>query len=187
MRKVLVSEMISLDGYFAGPHGDLSWHNVDDEFNALSIEQLDSVDTLLFGRVTYGFMASYWPSAEGLADDPIVAGKMNALAKIVFSTTLTHAEWQNSRIVKAQAAEEIATHKQQPGKDMLIFGSGTLVTTLAEHGLIDEYRLYVNPVALGNGTPLFAGLRERLPLQLLHAQTFRSGNVLLTYQPANKA
>lgn len=187
MRKVLVSEMVTLDGFFAGPNGEIDWHNVDAEFNDLSIEQLNSVDTLLFGRVTYQFMASYWPTSAALSDDPIVAAKMNALAKIVFSHTLETADWHNTRLVKGDLADEITRLKHQHGKDMIIFGSGALVSALAELDLVDEYRLFVNPVVIGHGQPLFQGLPRPLHLKLLATRQFRSGNVLLTYAPERGA
>lgn len=185
MRHVIVSEMVTLDGFFAGLHGDIDWHTVDDEFNAYSDELLSSVDTLLFGRVTYELMASYWPTPSAIADDPIIADKMNTLPKIVFSKTLDKVEWgqwDNARLVKGDIVEEISRLKQQLGKDMVILGSGSIVSTLAPLGVIDEYRLIVNPVVLGNGKPLFAGLKDALDLKLLKTKTFRSGNVLLYYQ-----
>jgi dihydrofolate reductase len=184
MRKIIISEMVTLDGFFSGPNGETDWHNVDEEFNDYANDLLNSVDTLLFGRVTYQFMASYWPSPYATTNDPIVAGKMNALQKIVFSSTLEKAEWENSKLIREGSAEEIAKLKRLPGKDMVIFGSGNLVSTLAQQGLIDEYRIIVNPVVLGDGILLFKDLPDKLPLKLLKTKTFRSGNVLLYYQPA---
>jgi dihydrofolate reductase len=183
VRKVLVSMMVTVDGMFAGPDGDIGWHNVDEEFNDFAIEQLDSVDTLLFGRVTYEGMASWWPTEMGLKDDPDVAVRMNALEKVVFSRTLDTADWEHTRLVKDDLAGEVSRLKALPGKDMVIFGSGTIVTQLADAGLIDEYRLFVAPVALGGGTALFTGLAEAQRLKLLDARAFNSGNVLLRYTP----
>ena len=183
MRKVLVSMMVSVDGMFAGPEGDIGWHNVDEEFNDFAVEQLDSVDTLLFGRVTYEGMASWWPTEMALGDDPDVAVRMNALEKVVFSRTLDAADWEHTRLVKDDMAGEVSRLKDLPGKDSVIFGSGSIVTELAQAGLIDEYRLFVAPVALGKGTALFAGLPEALRLKLLDARVFASGNVLLRYTP----
>ncbi len=174
--------MVSVDGFFAGPNGEIDWHNVDEEFNTFAIEQLDSVDTLVFGRVTYELMASYWPTAEALKDDSVVAAKMNALPKIVFSKTLEKVEWNNSRLAKNDVVEEISQLKKENGRDIVIFGSGTVVSVLAEAGLIDEYRLIINPVALGKGKSLFAGAHE-FKLKLLDTKQFRSGNVLLKYGP----
>jgi len=183
MRKVFLFNMTTLDGFFEGPNRDISWHNVDDEFNEFAIEQLNEVDTLLFGRVTYQGMASYWPTEFAISDDSVVAGLMNSLPKIVFSKTLDQAEWNNSRLVKENVVEEVLKLKGQPGKDIAIFGSSDLAVTLAIHGLIDEYRIIVNPVFLGHGTALLKGIKDRLNLKLLKARTFKSGNVLLYYAP----
>jgi dihydrofolate reductase len=178
--------MVTLDGFFEGPNGEIDWHNVDQEFNELAIEQLDSVDILLFGRKTYELMASYWPTPAAATDHPIVADKMNRLPKIVFSKTLSSVEWQNTRLVKENVAEEVAKLVQQPGKDLIIFGSSDLAVTFIQHGLLDEFRIMVNPVVLGSGKPLFKGIKDRLNLKLLKTKTFRSGNVLLYYEPVKK-
>jgi dihydrofolate reductase len=186
MRHVIIFMMVTLDGFFEGPNQDISWHNVDGEFNEFAVEQLNSVDTLLFGRVTYGGMASYWPTPIAAKDDPVVANQMNTKSKIVFSKTLSGVEWQNTRLVKENIPEEIMKQKQQPGKDLAIFGSSNLAVTFIQHGLIDEYRLMINPVVLGRGTPLFNGLRDKLDLKLIKTRAFKSGNVLLYYQPSNR-
>jgi dihydrofolate reductase len=183
MRRILVSNMVTADGFFAGPNGEIDWHNVDDEFNEFAIEQLESVDALIFGRVTYELMASYWPTSAALTDDPTVAGHMNRLPKLVLSTTLQSADWNNTTIVNSNIGEVFSDLKQQPGKDMAIFGSGTVVTALTQLGLIDEYRLFVNPVILGRGKALFDGISGEVNLRLIRTQPFRSGNVLLSYQP----
>jgi dihydrofolate reductase len=184
MRKILLSMMVTLDGYYAGSNDEIDWHTVGDEFNDYAIAMLDSLDTLIFGRATYVGMASYWPTPTALKNDPIVAGKMNDLSKIVFSRTLEKVEWQNSRLVKEVNPQDILKMKQQPGKDMAIFGSGDLVTTFAQMGLIDDYRILINPVALGSGKPLFQGIQDRLHLKLIGTKTFKTGLVLLQYQPA---
>jgi dihydrofolate reductase len=186
MRNVFLFMMVSLDGFFEGPHQEIDWHNVDDEFNDFAIKQLDEIGTLLFGRVTYQLMASYWPTPAALADDPIVAEKMNTTPKVVFSTTLDTVDWDNTRLVRGDAAAEVAKLKQQPGKDLAIFGSADLTTSLLQAGLVDELRIMVAPVALGNGKPLFTGLRERVNLNLVNSRVFRSGNVLLCYQPEQR-
>ena len=186
MRKVILFMMVTLDGFFEGPNGEIDWHNVDEEFNEFAIDQLNSVDVLLFGRKTYELMANYWPTPQAVTNDPIVAEKMNTKSKIVFSKTLEKADWNNSRLIKDYIAEEISKLKGQPGKDLIIFGSSDLAVTFIRHGLIDEFRIMVNPVVLGNGKPLFKGLNEKLTLKLLKTRTFRSGNVLLYYQPDRK-
>jgi dihydrofolate reductase len=186
MRKVLFFMLISLDGFFEGPDRDINWHKVDEEFNNFAIEQVENVDMLLFGRVTYELMASYWPTPAALKDDPIIAQKMNALPKIVFSKTLPGVEWQNTRLVKENIPEEIQKLKAQPGKDMIIFGSSDLAVTLIEHGLLDEFRVMVNPIVLGKGKTLFTGIQNTLELELVKTTIFRSGNVLLYYRPLKK-
>jgi dihydrofolate reductase len=183
MRRVLFFMLISLDGYFEGPNHDIDWHMADEEFSAFAAEQLDEVDLLLFGRTTFELMLTYWPTPAAMADDPVIAAKMTALPKLVFSTTLDRADWDNTRIVRGNLAEEIAALKRRPGKDMLIMGSSRLAASFADLGLIDEYRLIVAPVVLGQGSPLLAGLGQRLKLRLLKTRTFGSGNVLLYYIP----
>lgn len=186
MRKIILFNMVTLDGFFEGPNHDISWHNVDAEFNEFAIDQLKSADGLLFGRVTYQLMASYWPTPTAIENDSVVAGLMNRLPKIVFSKTLAKADWNNTKLAKGNVAEEIAKLKQQPGKDLLLFGSADLASTLTQLGLIDEYRLMVNPVVLGSGTPMFKAVKDKLRLKLINTKTFRSGNVLLYYQPDRK-
>ena len=185
MRKVFLFNMTTLDGFFEGPNQDISWHHADEEFNEFAIDQLNEIGTLLFGRITYQGMESYWPTEIAINNDPVVAGLMNSLPKIVFSRTLDQAEWNNSRLVKENVAEEVLKLKAQSGKDIAIFGSSDLAVTLAESGLIDEYRIIVNPVFLGNGTSLLKGIKDKLNLKLLNARIFKSGNVLLYYAPEN--
>ena len=187
MRKVIVSNMITLDGFLAGPNGEIDWHVVDAEFNDYALDMFKSVDTLLFGHVTYQLMASYWPTPAATTDDPIIADKMNSLAKIVFSKTLTKADWNNSRLAKGDIVEEVTKLKKQPGKDMVILGSSSLVSALTPPGVIDEYRLFVNPVVLGSGIPEFTGIKDRVQLQLVEARAFRTGIVLLRYAPSKRA
>jgi dihydrofolate reductase len=183
MRKLILQMMISVDGYFEGPNHELDWHNVDDEFNELAISFLDTVDTLLFGRETYELMAGYWPTEHATTDDPIVAAKMNSLRKVVVSRTLKSVAWNNSALVKGNVVDEVRKLKQLPGKNVAIFGSSDLAAALTEQQLIDEYRIMVNPVILGAGKSLFDGLGRRQQLKLVESKVFRSGNVLLRYQP----
>ena len=187
MRRLFAFNMVSLDGFFAGPNGELDWHTVDAEFNTFAIEQLARVDALLFGRVTYEMMAGYWPGPEALADDPEVAGLMNRLPKIVFSRTLAKAEWNHTRLVRDHVGEEIRKLKEQPGKDLALFGSANMLATLMELNLVDEHRLIVNPVVLGSGRPLFQRRGDQLKLKLVRSRSFGNGNVLLCYQTINGA
>jgi dihydrofolate reductase len=182
MRKVIVSNLVSLDGFIAGPNGEIDWFRADDkEFTQYAVDLVTVVGTILFGRVTYQMMASYWPTAT--EEEPRITAAMNDLPKIVFSTTLDKLDWKNSRLVKANMGEEVSRLKQQPGKDMVIFGSGSLVSGLTRLGLIDEYRIVVNPVVLGSGIPLFKDIENRLSLKLLTTRTFDSGVVVLYYRP----
>ncbi len=186
MRKVFLFNLVTLNGFFEGPNQDINWHHVDEEFNEFAVNQLHEIGTLLFGRVTYHLMASYWPTELAKTDDPAVAGLMNDMPKVVFSKTLEKAEWNNTRLVKGDAVAEVSKLKQQPGKDIAIFGSSNLAVTLAENNLIDEYRVIVNPVFLGEGTPLLKGITDKIELKLLQARTFESGNVLLYYAPVRE-
>ena len=186
LRKVIVFNMLSVDGYFEGLNRDINWHNVDGEFNDFAIEQLNTAGTLLFGRVTYQLMESYWPTPDCLQDDPIVAGLMNQIPKFVFSKSLKSANWQNTTLVKGDAAEAVARLKELPGKDMFVFGSGELASYLAQHDLIDEYRLIFSPIVLGQGKFDVQELNERIQLKLVNSRVFSSGNVLLYYQPFGK-
>ena len=184
MRKVILAQMVTLDSLFAGPNGEIDWHTVDDEFFKATSHQLASMDAILFGRVTYQVMSSYWPTPEAISSDPVTAKLMNDTPKVVFSKTLNKVEWQNSRLVKTDLVEEVKRLKQQPGKDILIFGSGQIVSALTPHGLIDLYRLFINPLVLGRGMPLFTGITTPVKFKLLEATPYNNGLVQLDYAPA---
>lgn len=186
MRKVIVSNLISLDGYLAAPDGDLSWFAVGPEFLAYAQVLMREVGAMLFGRVTYEMMRDYWTSAAAVEGDPLVAGPMNEKPKHVFSRTLKQAvwgEWRNAS-VSADPVATVTKLKAASGGDMVIFGSGGLVSALAPAGLIDEYRFIVNPAILGQGIPMFRGFRERIPLTLLGSRSFDGRTVMLSYRPA---
>jgi dihydrofolate reductase len=183
MRKLLSFMVVTLDGYYEGPEGEFDWPNVDDEFNEFAISQMNDIGMLVFGRATYEGMASYWPTPAALEDDPAIAARMNSIPKVVFSSTLDSADWENSTLVTGNAAEAIAELKQQPGKDLAMFGSPTLTASLIEQGLVDELRVMVQPILLGAGKSLFAALHHRVPVALERTTVFRSGNVLLHYRP----
>jgi dihydrofolate reductase len=185
MRKLSVFNLMTLDGYIAGPGGDISWHNVDEEFQELANGASNSGNTLLFGRVTYELMAGFWPTPEAMTTDPVVAAGMNKAEKIVFSRTLKRADWNNTRLVKDDMPGEVRRLKQGAGKDLTVLGSGSIVAQLAEEGLIDEYQVLLNPVVLGSGKTMFEGLKHRLALKLVRTRTFGNGNVLLTYVPVS--
>lgn len=172
--------MVSLDGYFEGEHHDLSWHNVDDEFNNFVHEQNNHLDTILFGRRTYDLMASYWPTPAGARDDKETGDWMNAARKVVASEPFTPT-WQNTTVVSEGVLDAVAKLKQEAGTDIALLGSNMLCVSLMEAGLIDEFRCMYNPVAIGKGTPLFAGLSKPCKFELLGSRTFTSGNILVTY------
>lgn len=186
MKRIIASEMITLDGYFAGPNGEIDWFFWSEEMEKSAIDLISTVDTLLFGRVTYELMASYWPSASPPTEDPIIIDKMNNLPKIVFSKTMERVEWKNTRLIKEITSEEILKMKKQPGKNMVIYGSGSIVSTFMNMGLIDEYHLFVNPVILGVGKPLFKSTKDRHNLELVNTKVFTNGVVLLDYQTDRK-
>ena len=181
MRRLSVFNFITLDGYFEGPNGDLSWHKHGAEENEYAGEMFKSGNTLLFGRVTYEMMSSYWPTPRAMKDAPIVAEGMNKANKIVFSRTLEKVEWNNTKLVKNNIEDEIKKMKQMNGKDMTLLGSGSILTQFAEQGLIDEYQILVDPVVLGDGTPIFKDIKHKLELKLATTRTFNSGVVLLCY------
>ena len=178
---------VSLDGYFAGVNGDISWVHKDrrdEEWESFVADNARGGGTLLFGRVTYELMAAYWPTPEAARDFPEVAGQMNGLPKIVFSRTLAHAAWSNATVVKRPLIAEVRELKNAPGAEMVILGSGSIVAQLAPENLIDEYQLVVNPVVLGKGRTMFEGLKTLLRLRLTKTRAFSNGNVLLCYAPA---
>ncbi len=182
VRKVIMWNMVTLDGFFEGPKSwDIGWHEHvwGEELEQLAIEQSRSIGMLLFGRVTYQGMASYWTSATGE-----IADFMNNIPKVVFSRALERAEWSNTRLVKGNAEDEVARLKQEAGKDLFIFGSADLSSMLMRHGLIDEYRLGLNPLILGGGNPLFKPSPDWMKLKLLEAKPLKSGVVILRYRPA---
>ena len=181
MKKLIVFNLVTLDGYFAGQGGDISWHNVDDEFQELAKEASNSGNTLLFGRVTYELMAGYWPTEEAIKSDPIVARGMNSATKIVFSRTLNKVDWNNTRLVKTNMLSEVRKLKQESGKDLTVLGSGSIVSQLAQERLIDEYQILLNPIVIGTGKTMFEGVKDRFSLKLTKTRVFGNGNVLLNY------
>jgi dihydrofolate reductase len=184
MIKLNIFNLITLDGYFSGEGGDISWHTVDADFQELAERASTSGNTLLFGRVTYELMAGFWPTDEARKSDPVVAKGMNGSPKVVFSRTLQSADWENTRLIKGDLIEEVKKLKRGRGKGLTVLGSGSIVTQLANAGLVDEYEILLNPVAIGRGRTLFAGLEKKLSLKLTKSRVFKNGNVWLTYAPA---
>jgi len=173
--------MVSLDGYVEGEHHDLSWHNVDEEFNEFAHAQNNHLDTVLFGRRTYDLMAGYWPTPQGNEDRP-TADWMTRVRKVVVGRPF-EPTWENTEVVSGNLVEAITKIKNEPGTDIAILGSNTLAVSLMEADLVDEFRLMYAPVAIGKGTPLFAGLKKPVGLRLLDSRMFKNGNILLRYAP----
>jgi dihydrofolate reductase len=186
MRKLTVFNQVSLDGYFTDAHGDMSWaHKSDPEWDAFTQSNASGDATLLFGRITYEQMASFWPTPQAKQMMPVVADAMNKLPKVVFSRTLNEATWANTALVKTDPAEAVRVLKQGAGSDLVIMGSGTIVSQLTQAGLVDVFQVVLNPLVLGRGRTMFEGVDHRLPLQLTNTRRFSNGNVVLTYEPAH--
>jgi dihydrofolate reductase len=185
MRKLAVFNNVTLDGYFVTMNGDMSWaHKQDAEWNAFVQANASGGGELLFGRITYEMMASYWPTPHAIENFPVVAEGMNNLPKVVFSRTMDKASWSNTKLVKGDLAAEVRKMKKEPGKDMVILGSGSIVSQLAQQGLIDEYQVAVNPIVLGKGRTMFDGVKDKLTLKLTKTRPFANGSVVLCYEPA---
>lgn len=186
MRRVISFMHVSLDGFTSGPNGELEWAIVDNELNPYIDELIGKVGTAVYGRNTYLGMYSYWPTVltDPNADprDLAHARWVDNVSKVVFSSTLTHADWKNTRIIKDQITEEVAALKREPGGDIMIFGSPGLTHTFMKLDLIDDYRLFLNPIVLGGGTPLFQDMTAWTKLKLSETQAFQNGVVSLHYQ-----
>jgi dihydrofolate reductase len=192
MRKLVVLMHVSLDGYTAPADGSLEWtfRGMNEEISQAANALLSDVDVALYGRQTYQGMQGYWTTVPGnpesTPDEIEHARWVEQISKIVFSTTLETADWNNSKLIKDHIAEEINALKQQPGQTLMIFGSPRLVHSLIhlDPGLIDEYRLFLHPIVLGDGVPLFKDVKESMNLNLIDSKTFGNGVVHLRYQPA---
>jgi dihydrofolate reductase len=205
MRRIVTFNRVTADGYFAGPDGKLDWVVPDEELDALVSKRIDAQgesggslpapDTVLFGRKTYDMFASFWPH---VLDDPekapdphnparrspamrAMATWLNEATKVVFSKTLKDATWKNTRVLRQLEPREIEDMKRGAGKDMIVFGSGSVASQLAQHGLVDEYQFVVCPVVLGGGRTLLGGVPKASKVNLLEARPFPSGNVMLRY------
>jgi dihydrofolate reductase len=185
MRKLIVFNHVALDGFFTDQNGDMSWaHKQDPEWNAFVTKNASSGGELLFGRITYELMASYWPTPTAMKNSPGVAEGINKVPKVVFSRTLGKASWNNTKLVKGNLPEEVRRMKEAPGETLVILGSGSIVSQLSQAGLIDEYQIVVSPIVLGQGRTLFDGVEKKLPLKLGSSRAFGNGNVLLCDEPA---
>jgi dihydrofolate reductase len=187
MRKLIAFNHVTLDGYFVGPNGDFGWAhagNDDPEYSQFVAENASGGGQLLFGRITYELMASYWPTPIADQHNPAVAKGMNSMSKVVFSRTLTNASWNNTKLVKGDLVSEIRKLKNEPGPGIAILGSGSIISQLALENVIDEYQMIIDPVALGKGRSMFEGIKRTLNLKLAKTRTFGNGKVYLCYEPA---
>jgi len=182
MGQLSVFNFITLNGYYKGPHEDISWHRHGQEESAFASDAASTDGILIFGRVTYEMMVRFWPTEEAKKSMPGVAAGMNNSKKIVFSRTMKQATWQNTELVRNNLEARITQLKKED-KHITILGSGSIVTQLAEKGLIDSYQFMLDPVALGDGTPAFKGMTRMLDLTLTSVRNFKSGVVLLNYVP----
>ena len=184
--KLIVFNMVSLDGFFSDVNGDMSFaHQARDdaEWDEFVAGNARGGGTMVFGRITYELMLRYWPTPMAMKNDPVVAERMGAMPKLVFSRMITTSDWRNTRFVRDDPATEIRKLKAQPGEGMAILGSGTIVSQLANERLVDEFQIVVLPVVLGKGRSMFSGVKGTLSLKLSSSRTFRNWNVLLCYAP----
>ena len=185
MPTVMVFNQISLDGYFTDATGDMSWahEGADDaewkEFTSGNAS--GTASTLVFGRITYQMMEAFWPTPQAMAQMPVVAEGMNRRKKVVFSKTLDTASWQNTTLVRTDPVEAVRKMKAESGDDMVIMGSGKIISQLASEGLIDEYSIVVNPIALGKGRTMFEGVKAPVNLKRTSTREFKNGNILTVY------
>ncbi|MDB5157260.1 MAG: dihydrofolate reductase [Mucilaginibacter sp.] len=184
MRRIIISMNITVDGFMAGPDGELDWHlqNWTNDMSQVLAEQLNKADTILLGRNTYSAMASYWPAVSTAfslsRDDLAYAEMMNSYRKVVCSTTLNDLPWANSQVIKKNIHREIVKLKQQPGKDIIVYGSYKLVQYLIKHNLADQYLLWLYPISIGRGIALF---KNKQTLKLLQSNPLSSGVIILKY------
>jgi dihydrofolate reductase len=198
-RRIVMFNRVTMEGYFAGPDGNLDWVVPDEDLDRSAAEAIHrgDTDTILFGRRTYEQFEAFWPQAlddaptgpnphdtEGRSPEMrAMAAMLNEATKLVFSRTLKEVRWNNTHLLHEFDPREIEAMKTRPGKDMIIFGSGSIVSQLTQHGLIDEYQFVVNPILLGSGRPLLSGVSKSVKLNLLEAKGFPSGNMMLRYAP----
>lgn len=183
MRKIKVFNQLSLDGYFTDANGDMSWaHKQDAEWTAFASENASGGGELLFGRLTYDQMASFWPTKQAMEFAPIVAKQMNAKRKVVFSRTLKEEGlWNNTRLMKGDLVEAARALKKEDGEPLVSMGSGSVIAQLVAADLVDEFQLVIVPVILGAGRTIFEGVKTRPQLKLERSRQFSNGNVVLWY------
>ena len=189
MRKIISFAHISLDGFVAGPNGEMDWININDEIFTHVEQRIGRTDTALYGRKTYDMMESYWPTAADQSNatrhDKVHSEWYSRANKIVLSQTMKDVVRPNTTIISDNIAEHIGTIREQQGTEILVFGSPSATHVLMQHGLIDGYWLFVNPVVLGKGIPLFNGNQTRATLELLSTRRFACGVTELSYITTN--
>jgi dihydrofolate reductase len=203
MRRIIAFNRVTADGYFTGPDGNLNWVVPDKELDRAAAEEVgrSGTDTILLGRRTYQLFEAFWPRA--LDDSPTspnphdaaqrspemraMAIMLNETPKVVFSRTLKEVTWKNSRLIHEFDPRAVEAMKKQSGKDMIVFGSGSIVSQLTQHSLVDEYQFVISPILLGSGRPLVSGVSISPRLDLLEAKTYPSGNVMLRYARRSQA
>jgi dihydrofolate reductase len=184
MAKLIAFENVSVDGYFTDPKGDMSWaHSNDPEWNEFTSQNAGGGGRLLLGRITYDLMVSFWPTEQARQMMPDVADAMNNMPKVVFSRSMDHPSWNNTTLIKDDIGGAVRKLKEEPGDDLVILGSGSIVAQLTKEGLIDEYQIIAHPLVLGKGRTLFEDV-DKLNLKRTKTRTFENGNVLSCYEPA---
>jgi dihydrofolate reductase len=186
MRTLSAFNFLTLNGFFKAEQEDISWHTHGGEEEQYSVESLQGDGILLFGRKTYDMMASFWPTPVAAERFPEVAAGMNRAEKIAFSRKPFTPRWHNTRVITGDIVNEVRALKAMPGKNMTILGSGSIISLFTEHGLIDAYQLMIDPVAVPDGTSVFAGITKKLELELIASKVFRSGVVLVSYRPTRR-
>jgi dihydrofolate reductase len=188
MRSLSVFNHVTLDGYFTDEKSDMSWAHAgseDEEFSEFTTKNAAAGGTLIFGRRTYELMAGFWPTPMAQQEYPDVANAMNRMQKVVFSREFGEATWANTTLVREDPAPYVTRLKREPGDDLTIFGSGSIVAQLTQARLIDEYQLVINPLVLGSGRTMFAGIDAPVRLELTETRQFRNGKVFLRYKLAS--
>jgi dihydrofolate reductase len=184
MRKLSVFNSISLDGYFTDKNSELGWAHSrqDKEWTDFVASNASGDSEMLFGRVTYDMMKSFWPTPAAAEQMPVVSNRMNTASKVVFSRSVKESDWQHTRFYSGDICEEVRRMKLQDGPDIIIMGSGSIVQQLTDARLIDDYRFVVTPVVLGAGRTMFHGIKEAVDLKRTSVREFENGNVLTTYR-----
>lgn len=183
MAKLTSFTFISLNGFYKGLNEDINWHQHGEEEAECSVESLKSNNTLLFGRVTYEMMKSFWPTQMAYDSFPEVADKMNKAEKLVVSNSLKITNWKNTKIITENFIEKIIDLKKSSNKNIILLGSGNVLKQLANANLVDEYQIMIDPIFIESGEPILDSLKENIRLELTKSKVFKSGVILLYYKP----